>query len=193
MQLIVENTLVSLLLILKIFHTLFKCFYCYLWASKWELVYVEKLKSQQVRFCPQEKTDLTIRSRLPLSCSWQMQLAWINAEIYHVCLRVCKFVLFCIGQTLLPSLHTNVVTTFSQRLCWRCHNVVSRWTMRVIPTSFSDVVTTSLFDAVKTLTKRCYNVVTTLSIWFLGHFITDCSDFFPVIEAWESCKSTKWH
>ena len=40
-------------------------------------------------------------------------------------------------------------------------------------------------DIVKTLPQRCCNVATTLSIGFLGHFITDYSDFFPVIEMWE--------
>ena len=46
---------------------------------------------------------------------------------------------------------------------------------------------------VKTLPQRCCNVTTTLSIGFRGHFITDYSDFFRVIETWESSKSSKWH
>ena len=65
--------------------------------------------------------------------------------------------------------------------------------MRVIPTSVSDVVTTSLSDVIKTLPQHYYNVATTLSIGFLGHFTTDYSDSFPFIETWESYKSAKWH
>ena len=48
-------------------------------------------------------------------------------------------------------------------------------------------------DFVKTLPQRYYNVAIALSIGFLGHFITDYSDFFPVIEMWESYESAKWH
>ena len=44
-----------------------------------------------------------------------------------------------------------------------------------------------------TLSSCCYNVATTLSIGFLGHFTTDYSDFFLFIETWESYKSAKWH
>ena len=42
-----------------------------------------------------------------------------------------------------------------------------------------------------TLSSCCYNVATTLSIGFLGHFTTDSSDFFTFIETWESYKSVK--
>ena len=81
-----------------------------------------------------------------------------------------------------PNWHSDVVTTLSQRRCSRCHNVVARLKMRVVPTSVSDVVTTLLSDVIKTLPQRCCNVATTLSIGFLGHFTTDYSDFFPFIE-----------
>ena len=94
---------------------------------------------------------------------------------------------------LYPSWHSDVVTTLSQRCCWRCHNVVARSKMRVVPTSVSDVVTTSLSNVVKTLPQRCCNVATTLSIGLLGHFTTDYSDFFPFIETWESYQSAKWY
>ena len=36
--------------------------------------------------------------------------------------------------------------------------------MRVVPTSVSNVVTTSLSDVIKTLPQRCCNVATTFSI-----------------------------
>ena len=42
-----------------------------------------------------------------------------------------------------------------------------------------------------TLPQRCCNGTATLSIGFLGHFTTDCSDFFPFIKTWTSYKSTK--
>ena len=83
-----------------------------------------------------------------------------------------------------PSWHSDVVTTLSQRRCWRCH-VVVRSKMRVVPTSVSNVVTTSLSNVAKTLPQRCYYVATTLSIGLLGHSTTDYSDFFPFIEAWK--------
>ena len=72
----------------------------------------------------------------------------------------------------------NVVTTSLLTL----HNVSARSKMRFVPTSVSDVVTMSLSDVVKTWQQRCYNVATTLSIGFLGHFTTDYSDLFPFIE-----------
>ena len=78
----------------------------------------------------------------------------------------------------IPNWHNDVVTTLSQR----CHNIVARSKMRVVPTSVSNVVTTLLSNVVKTLPQRCYNVATTLSIGLLGHFATDYSDFFPFIE-----------
>ena len=92
-----------------------------------------------------------------------------------------------------PSWHNDVATTLSQRRCWRCHNVSARSKMRFVPTSVSDVVTMSLSDVVKTWQQRCYNVATTLSIGFLGHFTTDYSDLFPFIETWENYKSAKRH
>ena len=64
------------------------------------------------------------------------------------------------------------VSGFAQLEQRRCHNVVARSKIRVVPTSLSDVVTTSLSDVAKTLSKRCYNVATTLSIGFLGHFFS---------------------
>ena len=75
-----------------------------------------------------------------------------------------------------PSWHSDVVTTLSQRRCWRCHNVVARPKMRVVPTSVSDVVTTSLSNVVKTLPQRCYNIKHWIStrpfyyglFWFLS-------------------------
>ena len=85
----------------------------------------------------------------------------------------------------------NVVTTSSQRR-WRCHDVLTRSKMRVVPTSVSDVVTTSLSNVIRTLPQRCCNVATTFSIGFLGHFTTDYSDFYPFIEMWESYQSAKW-
>ena len=55
------------------------------------------------------------------------------------------------------------------------------------------LVSNDVHNVVKTLLQRCYNVATTLSVEFLGYFITDNSDFFPVIKMWESYKSTTWH
>ena len=77
----------------------------------------------------------------------------------------------------------------------RCHvvvNVVTLWHGRkwVVPTSVSDVVTTSLSNVVKTLPQRCYNVATTLSTGLvLGHFTMDYSDFCPFTETWKLQKS----
>ena len=96
------------------------------------------------------------------------------------------------GNKLLPSWHSNVVTTLSQSRCWRCHSIVSQSKMRVVPKSVS-VAITSLLDVIKKLSERCYNVATTLNIGFLGHFTTDYPDFFPFIKTWESYKSVMWH
>ena len=85
-----------------------------------------------------------------------------------------------------PSWHSDVVTTLSQRHCWRCHNVVTWSKVRVVPTSVFDVVTKSLCDVIKTLLQRWCSLATTFRIGFLGRFTTDYSDFFPFIEAWES-------
>ena len=63
-------------------------------------------------------------------------------------------------------------------LLQRCHNVVARQKMGVVPTLVSDVVTTSLSDIIKTMPQRYYNVATTFSIGFLGHFNTGYSVSF---------------
>ena len=55
------------------------------------------------------------------------------------------------------------MTSLSQRRSWRCHNVVARLEMRVVPMSVSDIVTTSLSSVVKTLPQRCYNVTTAVT------------------------------
>ena len=96
-----------------------------------------------------------------------------------------KWSILCNRSTTLPSWHSDVVTTLLKRRCWRCHNVAARSKMRVVLTSVSDVVTTSLSNVVKKLPQRCYNVTTTLSIALLCHFTTDYSDFFPFIETWK--------
>ena len=62
-----------------------------------------------------------------------------------------------------PSWHSDVVTTLSQHYWWRCHNIVARSKVRVVPTSVSDVMTTPQSDIVKTLPQRCYNVATRLT------------------------------
>ena len=118
---------------------------------------------------------------------WQMkyQSYWTTILCMHGCMKEC---LFCYApcDRFSPSWHSDVVTTLSQRRCWRCHNVVARSKMWVVPTSVSDVVTTSLSNVVKTLPQRCYNVATTLSIGLvLGHFTMDYSDFFPFTETWK--------
>ena len=56
------------------------------------------------------------------------------------------------------SWRNDVVRTLPQRRCWRCHNVVARSKMRMVPTSVSDVVTMSLSDVVKTLLQRRHNI-----------------------------------
>ena len=58
-------------------------------------------------------------------------------------------------------------------LWWLYHNVVARSRREI-----SNDVKIALSRVVKTLPQRCYNVATTLSIWFLDHFITDNSDLF---------------
>ena len=78
-----------------------------------------------------------------------------------------------------PSWHGNVVTTWSQRPCWRYHNVVARLKMRVVPKSVSDVVTTLLADVIKTLPQRCYNVAITLNIDFLAILLQTILISFP--------------
>ena len=83
----------------------------------------------------------------------------------------------------------NVVTTSLLTLSQRCDTVVNE----VVPTSVSDVVTTSLSNVIKTLPQRYCNIVTTLSIGFLGYFTTDYSDFFLFIETWKNCQSAKWY
>ena len=92
-----------------------------------------------------------------------------------------------------PSWNSDVVTTLPQRRCWRCHNVVARLKMRNVPTSVSDVVTTSLSNVAKTLTQRWFNVATRLSTGFLGLFDEDYSDLFPFIKTRDSYKIAKWH
>ena len=62
-----------------------------------------------------------------------------------------------------PSWHSDVVTTLSQHYWWRCHNIVARSKVRVVPTSVSDVMTTPQSDIVKTFPQRCYNVATRLT------------------------------
>ena len=52
----------------------------------------------------------------------------------------------------------------------RCHNVVVRLKMRVVATSVSDVVTTSLYNVYKALPQRCYNVATTSTNSCVGAF-----------------------
>ena len=51
-----------------------------------------------------------------------------------------------------------------------CHSVVARSKMRVVQTSVSNIVTTSLYDVAKTLSKRCYNVATTSTNGCVGAF-----------------------
>ena len=72
----------------------------------------------------------------------------------------------------------NVVTTSLLTLSQRCGSVENESCTNVGPT---------------TLPQRCYNVDTTLSIGFLGHFTTDYFDLFPFIETRESYKIAKWH
>ena len=69
----------------------------------------------------------------------------------------------------LPSWYSDVVTT-----CWSQRN--GKVEMRVLATSVSDVVTTSLYDVAKALPQRCYNVVTTSTNGCVG------CQFFPTIE-----------
>ena len=84
-----------------------------------------------------------------------------------------RFIYF-LSATSKPNWYCDIVATLSQ-LCGTDN-------MRVVPASVSDVVTTSLSDVMKTLPQRCYNVTTTLSLRFLGHFTVDYSDFFSFIK-----------
>ena len=59
---------------------------------------------------------------------------------------------------LISSWHSNVVTTLEQGRCWRCHNIVARSKMRIVPRSVSDNVTTSLSDVIKALLQRRHNI-----------------------------------
>ena len=91
--------------------------------------------------------------------SWQLvghvPLNWSNVlskflhfTNYHVQVEMTgKRVNHGVGSGLenLPSWHSDVVTTLSQHRCWRCHNVVARSKMRVVPTS---------------ALRRCHNVAT---------------------------------
>ena len=91
-----------------------------------------------------------------------------DAKYIHLLPIFCRYFpeLFILK---VPSWHSDVVTTLSQRCCWRCHDVVAWSKMRVVPTSVSNVVTTLLSNVVKTLPQRCYNVATTLGL-FCGLF-----------------------
>ena len=60
-----------------------------------------------------------------------------------------------------------VASQLAQR---RCHNVVARSKIRVVATSISNVVTTSLYDVAKMLPQRCYNVATTSTNGCIGAF-----------------------
>ena len=114
-----------------------------------------------------------------------------NVKLRHFCGSNLNAIIIYF-QSLVPSWHSDVVTTLSIRCCWRCHNVVAWLKMRLVPTSAFDV-TTSLSDVIKALPQRCYNVATTLSTGFLGHFTMDYFDFFSFIETWESYKRARWH
>ena len=69
-----------------------------------------------------------------------------------------------------PNCNSNVVTTLSQRCDWGCHNVVTRSKMRVMATSVSNDVTTTLYDVAKTLPQRYYNAAKTLTNGCVGVF-----------------------
>ena len=122
----------------------------------------------------------------------EQNLSHIITKLHILNESIIELATICLWDKI-PSWHRDVVTTLSQRRCWRCHNVVARSKMRVVPTSVSNVVTTSFSDVIKMLPQRCCNVATLLSIGFLGHFTTDYSHFFPFNETWESYKSAKWH
>ena len=79
------------------------------------------------------------------------------------------------GNKLLPSWHSDVVTTLSQHRCWRCHNIMGHSKMRVVPKSVSDVAITSLFDVIKKFSQRRHNIKHSISrpfyyrlSWFLS-------------------------
>ena len=79
---------------------------------------------------------------------------------------------------------------------WRHrHNVttslLTQSKTRVVPTSVSDVVITSLSNVIKTFPQRCCNVATAFNIGFLGQFTTGYCDFFRFIETWESYQNAK--
>ena len=106
---------------------------------------------------------------------------------FHLKMIWMKSIFSCNLSFINPSqLALRRLTTLSQCRCCRCHNVVARSKMRVVPTSVSEVVTTLLSDVIKTLPQRCCNVTTTFSIIFQGHFTTDYSNFFPFIKTWET-------
>ena len=79
------------------------------------------------------------------------------------------------GNKLLPSWHSDVVTTLSQHRCWPCHNIMGHSKMRVVPKSVSDVAITSLFDVIKKFSQRRHNIKHSISrpfyyrlSWFLS-------------------------
>ena len=63
--------------------------------------------------------------------------------------------------------------------------------MRVVATPVSKILTTSVFDVVKTLLQRQCNVATTLTVGILGHFTTNYSDSFPSITSSNKLRVTK--
>lgn len=90
-----------------------------------------------------------------------------------------------------PSWNSGVVPTLWQHWGWHCHNLVARSKMRVVATPVSKILTTSVFDVVKTLLQRQCNVATTLTVGILGHFTTNYSDSFPSITSSNKLRVTK--
>ena len=103
------------------------------------------------------------------------------------------WILFAMTIELLKHKLWQMLAQLAQR---RYHNVVTtslltRSKTRVVPTSVSVVVTTSLSGVIKTLRQRCCNVATAFNIGFLGQFTTGYCDFFRFIETWESYQNAK--
>ena len=104
----------------------------------------------------------------------EQNLSHIITKLHILNESIIELATICLWDKI-PSWHRDVVTTLSQRRCWRCHNVVARSKMRVVPTSVSNVVTTLLSNVIKTLLKHRHNIKHWISrpfyyrlFWFLS-------------------------
>ena len=116
------------------------------------------------------KLHLNRKGTSYLANNFRKQISNIKWNIYDSIKRKKALECLCISPMFMPNWHSDVVTTLWQRRGCRYHNFVASSKMRVVATSVSNVVTTSLYDVAKTLPQCCYNVATTLTNGCVGAF-----------------------